>query len=100
LVCHDIKMLTKTIRKCLCKKSSGRYMSDGLYVENTGPCRVIGMINHEYISSLSVNIIPFKTKYTWFPIISDKENHVYKLFESLAIDEEKDLTKDLTKDKE
>ncbi len=73
-------MLTSTItRQCLCGLSSGKYRDDGLCAEFTGPARIIGMLNNEYLSSLNVKVIPFKTYYKWFPILSNEQNHVYDL---------------------
>lgn len=70
LKCHDIIALRlNVLRKCFCGISEGKYI-DQKNVQIKGPARVIGMDNYEYILSLTVNIVPFKTYYRWFPIIS------------------------------
>jgi hypothetical protein len=82
LECHSIvNLITNQSRKCFCGKSAGRYRSNGLYAEFTGPARIIGLINSEYKVSLKAPIIPYVTTYKWFPIISNEEYHVYKLSE-------------------
>ena len=79
LMCHDVLSLGRETRKCICGRSAARYRKDGVIAEITGPARLLGMINNEYIVSLKAEIIPYKTTYRWFPIISDELNHVIVL---------------------
>lgn len=79
LKCHSIISLHKQWVSCHCGQSKARYREDGIYAELIGPGRIIGMINSEYIASLTAPIIPFHTKYSWFPIISKQEHHVITL---------------------
>lgn len=50
LKCHDVfKLSTKRLRRCACKHSSGKYLSDGLKAEVTASpdTVVLGFINRE-----------------------------------------------------
>jgi hypothetical protein len=58
--------------------SKGVYQKNKLFVVILGDCRVLGMLNSEYIISLTAPVIPFKTNYKWFPILSEEEHHVLK----------------------
>ena len=66
-------------RACRCGQSLGRYRSDGVFVDFTGPSRILGLSNRDYTRSLIEPVIPWVTNYHWFPIISTPEHHVLHL---------------------
>lgn len=73
LECHDIVSLVPNYhtnggkRHCWCEQSQAGYV-DELWVEYSGPCRILGMINSEYSLSIKAKVIPYLTRYDWFPI--------------------------------
>ncbi len=54
LKCHDIVKLADERRRCLCGASAGEY-TDDVYALVSGPCRVLGIANHEYAHTLPRN---------------------------------------------
>lgn len=52
--CLDIKALTQTRRFCVCRKSSGKYLSDGKHARINGPAEVLG-IDQAAIELLPLN---------------------------------------------
>lgn len=76
LQCNDIQSLIATIRFCACQKSAGAYRSEGLHAVITGPCRVLGVENRVYNASKSVVVVPYRTAFSWFPILPEKRHHV------------------------
>lgn len=52
--CHDIFALTdKRVRICICGASSGKYVTD-IKVLISGPSRVLGIRNDDYVQSMAV----------------------------------------------
>jgi len=43
--CRSIKNLNFSRQYCQCRKSSGRYLSDGKHARVNGPCEVLGVAN-------------------------------------------------------
>lgn len=66
----------KGAAQLLCGESSGHYDVKGVNAHIRGPARVLGMINREYARSLVDPVIPFRTRYDWFPILSEPNHHV------------------------
>ena len=48
LLCDDVISLRSRKRSCQCKASSGKYLSDKLTAEFTGPCLLLGFANNSY----------------------------------------------------
>lgn len=72
LECHDIVSLVPSFkdrgsRFCWCGSSYAQYI-DEILVEYGGPCRILGMSNSEYRESIKAKVIPYITRYDWFPI--------------------------------
>ncbi len=78
LKCNDIFAIKSTVKQCDCGLSKGMYQKDQLNVVIVGECRVLGMLNQEYVTSLTAPIVPFKLIYKWFPILPEAEHHVLK----------------------
>lgn len=53
VACHDVVKLQKRIRKCACGKSKGKYVDD-LYATYSGPARILGFNNFEYVRTLKI----------------------------------------------
>lgn len=75
--CHDILSLTDgKLRTCRCGQSEGRYINE-LEVLYKGQCRILGIANSEYTSSLKAlttldekgNSVP---TFKWFVILEGR----------------------------
>ena len=50
--CEDVIKLTQNVRYCECKKSSGKYLFDGLNAEVYGEAVPLGFANSSFTSAL------------------------------------------------
>jgi hypothetical protein len=78
LACNDVVALASQTRICGCGVTKGRYLEGDMVALICGPkARVIGMLNSEYIVSKTVKVVPFRTHFRWFPILSEPQHNVY-----------------------
>lgn len=50
--CGDVRKLNRTITRCKCRKSFGRYEEDGLHATYGGHARIIGIANPDVQEAL------------------------------------------------
>ena len=51
MMCNDVQALDVNTRVCACGKSQGKYINDAK-VEVSGPCRVLGIRNTNFLTAM------------------------------------------------
>lgn len=55
--CQSIFNLTRDEKHCDCKKSSGKYLTDGIHSVISGPCILIGFANSSFSMACKIQQI-------------------------------------------